>query len=72
MHQCDIIITGVICTGSVSTAAFATLQYLGYVDDWKLIVISSGVTIVAVLASVMRKATNRLQNIDILVESSDT
>ena len=74
-YICDIIITGVICISSISTATFATLQYLEYINNWEIIVISSGVTIVSVLASVMRKANNRLQDINNglpLAESSDT
>ena len=69
---CNIIITGIICIGSISTVAFSTLQYLEYINDWRLIVISSGVTITGVLVNVIRKTSNSLQDIIHLEESSDT
>uniref|UniRef100_A0A6C0LV83 Uncharacterized protein n=1 Tax=viral metagenome TaxID=1070528 RepID=A0A6C0LV83_9ZZZZ len=69
---CDIITSGVIFIGSISTVTFSTLQYLDYVNDWRLIVISSGVTIAGVFGNVMYKTSNSLRDIIQLDDSSDT
>lgn len=51
---CDCILAGTVGLGAVSTAATASFQYTGDLDDWRAIAICSAATLAAVLCCVLR------------------
>ena len=58
--SCDVILPGTICVGGISTVTVTSLQYIGYINDWRMVVGSSVITFVAVLGYVIRKAKSQL------------
>ena len=52
----DKILTGTVFLGGISTATTTTLQYTGYIDEWKAVVISSVITFLAIMGCVLRYA----------------
>lgn len=75
---CDSLLTGTICLGGLSTATTTTLQYTGYIDDWRAIVMPSIVTFVAILGCVLRcicRAQNQVsinrQNSTIIINTRE-
>lgn len=51
---CDKFFASMIFLGGSSTAVTTGLQYYDYIDDWRAIIISSGVTFLAILCCVLR------------------
>ena len=51
---CDKFLTGAVCLGGMSTTTTTTLQYAGYINDWRAVAIPSMVTFVAIMCCVLR------------------
>ena len=56
----DIILPSTIFIGSVSTVIITTLQYTGHINNWIFVIVSSGITVAAVMGSVICKVRDRL------------
>ena len=52
----DTLLTGTVCLGGISTATTTTLQYKGFIEDWKAVAIPSGITFLAIMGCVLRCA----------------
>ena len=50
----DNILTGTVFLGGISTTTTISLQYTGYIDDWKAVVFPSIITFFAILGCVLR------------------
>jgi len=55
-YLCDTLLTGTVCLGGISTATTTTLQYKGFIEDWKAIAIPSVITFIAIMGCVLRCA----------------
>jgi len=52
----DRFLAGTVFLGGISTATTTSLQYTGYIDDWKAVVIPSVITFIAIMGCVLRCA----------------
>ena len=55
-YICDILLTGTVCLGTISTATTTALQYTEHIDNWEAVAIPSVITFMAILGCVLRCA----------------
>ena len=62
---CDVFLSGIICLGGISTVTTTSLQYTGYINNWRVIAASSIITFIAIFGCILRSVHKTQSNLSV-------